>query len=181
MVQTDTLVLWQILLPKPNLTIFKTNLSCATFAHFWKQFVMLPPLNFSTSAFRVSIGMWQSTILLILKSISELKYFSFLICGSFSSSHVSDVCNGYFCWTVFSVLPMCVGSCTVTVGCPCGQPLGHLAGLSFFEVSLNFRLVDAWAGVLVWVPENYNAFLWPSLRSFLIPPQKDESRCLQQI
>ena len=37
----------------------------------------------------------------------------------------------------------------MTVGCPCGQPLGHLAGLSFFEVSLNFRLVDAWAGVLV--------------------------------
>ena len=47
---------------------------------------------------------------------------SFLIRSSFSSSHVSDFCTGCSCWIVFSVLPMYLGSCTGTVGCPCGQP-----------------------------------------------------------
>ena len=42
---------------KPNFIIYKTNWSCVIFAHFSKQF-MLPPLNFSTSTLRVTIGMW---------------------------------------------------------------------------------------------------------------------------
>ena len=65
-------------------------------------------------------------------------------------------------------------------GVPLWPAMGLLVGLSFFEVSLSFGLVEAW-GVLVPVPANYNAFLWPSFRSLLIPPQKDDSWCLQQI
>ena len=124
---------------KPNLTIFKTNWSCVVFAHFSKQFVILPRLNFSTSALRVSIGMWRLTILLIRKPISAR---SFLICGCFGSSHVSHDCNGFFCWIVFLVLPMCLGSCTVTVGCPCGQSWVFWLAYQFlrFQLSLSWSM-----------------------------------------
>ena len=87
----------------------KTNWSCIIFAHFSNTFVSLPPLNFSTSALRVSIGIWQLTILSILKSISAR---SFLILSSFSFSYVYDVCTSFSCCIVSSVLPMYLGSCT---------------------------------------------------------------------
>ena len=42
---------------KPNFTIYKTNWSCVILAYSSKQFVVLPLLNFSTSALKFVLGM----------------------------------------------------------------------------------------------------------------------------
>ena len=154
----------------PNLTTFKTNWSCLIFGYFSKQFVMLPPLHFSTSALRVSIGMWQFTILLILKSISAR---SFFICGSFSFPHVVDDCNGFFCWIVFSVLPMCLEGCTVTVD----LWLAHRF-FWFHGTLLSWNMGGGfWFACPPTIMHSFAFFL----SSLLIPSKKDGSRCLQQI
>ena len=107
------------------------------FAHFSKQFVMLPPINFSTSNLRVSIAMWQLTILLVLKPISA---WSFLIQNSFNSSLVcGDFCIGFSRWIVSAVLPMYLGNCTV--GCYCGQPRVFWLACRFLEFHGIFALL----------------------------------------
>ena len=90
---------------------------------------MLLFLKFSMPALRVAIGMWQLTILLILKSVSA---WNFLIHSSLSSSHVcSDFCIGFCCWVVSLFLSIYVGSWTV--GCPCGQPWVFWLVYHFFK------------------------------------------------
>ena len=59
--------------------------------------------------------------------------------------------------------------------------MGRLVGLSFFEVSSNFCLVEAWTGGFGLSICTLKCLPLAFLRSLLIPPQKDESRCLQQI
>ena len=112
--------------------------------------------------------MWQLTILSIVKSIL-LRIF--LICSSFSSSHVCDFCIGFSCWIISSALPMYLRRCTL--GCPCGQQWVFWLDccfLKFHEFSLRSMRVAC-------LRFEYLQTITPSLA--LIPPRRDESRCPQ--
>ena len=122
---------------KSSLTVCKTNL-CNTYP-FFKQFVMIIPLMFSTSALNNVIGMGQLTILLILNYIWAC---SFLIRSSFSS------CLWGFLWWLLLLMGYFFYSAHVLVELHWGVLLwpvmGLLVGLSFFENSSNFCLDEEW-------------------------------------
>ena len=162
------LVHWQI--PLLNQTLVYIKQTGLVFAHFSQQFMLLP-LNFSTSTFRVTIAVWQLTILLVLKPFST---WSFLIQNSFSSSHHWLLLQDCFFSSVHVLEEL-------HSGVPLWPAMGLLVGLSFFRISWNFRLAEGSGSLSYdWVPVNHKVFFWTFLRSLLIPPQWDEGRFPQQ-
>ena len=117
MIQTGTLVLQQIPLLKQTLLYLKLT-SVAQYLPFFKTIRYVTALKFFHVWARVTIAMWQLTILSILNSISAQ---SFLVCSCCSSSYFCDFSQiGYFCSNNSSVLVLYLGNCIV--GCHCGQP-----------------------------------------------------------
>ena len=134
MVQTSTLVLWQIPLLNQTLVYIK-KLVLSKICPCFKTVCYLTALTFlHIYPLRITIAMWHITSLLVLKPISA---WSVLIQSSFSSSHVcGDFCIGLSRWIVSSVLPTYLGNCTV--GCPCGQPWVFWLACCFLEFQVIF-------------------------------------------